>query len=402
MKRNKLLEEIEKEILSQSPISQARAINALDSKYVPAISNFLFENKQFLFLNHLSISALVALVRTYFVLHRDSFFETPKQEIDETKSVSRHTTEHHRRFTLIVNLPKFPKVWNRVSDDKPCAAFELVPLPLMRQALIRHISKIIPSKDYRRLAQIIENGTRARKMIDNSLADEESVPLYQIDVEKYNATIKDLGSVIDNEWIETLLKRLPTYHKLKLLYGKSIRDQDFERIKTYCLAQGGHISDDRQNPIPLVYAFLDFDRRMTSFEYKYDKDLEEVIDNAIDSFIEEFNLFAVKIGACKRLVDILDFFNMITYKGRGDLVQKMPMGLIVDLLKQKRCLWMKERLSENQKIALSSKGSIDAADAHKALVETNTDTDLLSKTVTKVQGLTLRDKMQVVAMGSRY
>ena len=394
MKRIELVNSLQKEVLEQSPRVQAIAINQLDPTFIPATVKFLLDNNQDAFLRFLSLKALIVVVRYYFTLSEDLFFIKNDDDSERDDPAKVIPTETHNRFLKIIKLPKFPQVWSKVCHDTPCAAFSLIPIKLMRPVVRKNLSKIIPAKDHSKLFDILQQGTYALKMLSHGLCNQENIPAYRSDVRRYQQKLKSLGNVENNDWLDRLLKVMPVSYKLQLLYGKGASDIDFERT-TYCVAQHYHISDERSDPTPFALAFLTFHPDMASPEYKYDQRVEDSIDIATDEFIVKFIPFAVKLDANKRVADLIDFFNFIAHTGRVRLVRSLSTEIIAQLFKQNRCLWMKENLSENQRIALGSKGSVSATDVSNAIFEVG-ETPLLTKTVQKARQLSLKEKFQVV------
>lgn len=380
MEKNSIVTEISNEMLGLSAEEQAQTIAELDQKYVAKAALFFLENDRFDFLKFLPVSVLVLLgknlLRSLLMINR---YELGSQR----------ATKWLRR---IVDLRNFDEVWQSLSKEKPCAAFDLIPLPLLYTTIQEHLTRITGVCDYKQLLEIVQKGSRARTLLDLGIFDETGVEeSYRKDDRKYDRKMKSLGDV-KNPWLVSLMATLPASTKLKLLYDDQARTLDLKKLFCFFIAQGDYVNDVRSSPRPLMLAFLDPIQGSDVLDQKFDDRFAQ----AIERFAEDFSSFTERVST-PQVRQLLNFLQIVMPDDdhRSIVIQALPIKVISKLLRSKHDIWIKKYLAPDQMAVFENK-SLNIVEAHEILSKS---TRMLQPSVVeKIMRLDKKDKLQLLAM----
>ena len=386
MKKDQIKQKIWDEVLGQTPQIQARAINALDKKYIIPTSDFLWDHGKKDFLKFLSISVLIVMVKNLF----EAELFTDKKKTKPTRG--------NLFLKEIIKLDKFPKVWSGVQDINPTEMFQLIPGNLLQASLVLKLSDISIDNDYKKVSSFIYEHSRNQTLREAACLDRDDKAGFK-SANTYSAFVNKLSNK-SYEWVRELLVVLSDEKKLKYIYNSKLRAEDLHKIFSVIISFGGHISDDRYNPEPLCLGFLSYNSDMFSKSTAHTEKVESAVEEGISNFIKVFNKHVKEKGISTTTIDLLNFFLEVAYIGKRELVQSLPLSSIKKLFDSKNCLWMKNYLSQDQKINLKNDSSVGALDAHRVLSEELPKNVISDKTAKSILSLPIREKILLIGLSS--
>jgi hypothetical protein len=174
--------------------------------------------------------------------------------------------------------------------------------------------------------------------------------------------------------------------------------EDLKKLFTICCSCHRHISDERQNPISFIYAFLDWSDELIVSGYGYDQGLEDKVKSLVDSMIPYWVTFVNKKE--NKLPIILEVLNFIYFSFYSDdciksVVQSLPVKILEKVYLEGKIKWFNAYLTKDQLIMLRSQQSLSYLEAKQVLDD---DSDSVSvETVSKIKGMDLGSKILLFA-----